>query len=443
MWLRKVPITAMFSIFLLLNSLAQEALSLEQCISIALERNIDLAHKAVELEIKDRDWMIAKKNRLPSISGYTNLYSNFGYSQDIFGTIRRNDNLNSSMGVTAEIMIYNYGTLKNNIRKASIDKEIVNIDRQVVEWELIVHVTKTYFEVLLEETLVMTRDSAVVNAYELLNRSKKTNAVGTTSLTDLYEAGANYAREQQQLEIAKSNWKRARLKLSQLLMLDNEEELIISPVFIDNSSFGIADLAKKTVLADVFSHHPRLARYNALVDGLKIEHKLIKAQMYPILKGSSSLGSTYFNPLRMSEKNVFFRQTKDNFAQQVALTVQVPIFNKGHSRLKMNQLKLREKQINLEYEKDKQVVKEDIELIYLDFLSNNKQYISAGEVLKQTKQAMQHTYKSYLAGRSSIYDYNNSRQNYIQAQNEVTRTAFSMLFSYKMLKFQTTGSYED
>lgn len=442
MWLRSLCIILYCIILSVENSHAQLSRSLEECIAYALEQSLDMRYKEVEMEIKDQDRLMARKDRLPGVNGYTNLYSNFGHSQDVFGTIQRNDNLNSSMGITADIMLYNFGVSKNNMRKATLEKDALNFEKEALKREITIQVTKAYLEMTLQNALVEVLDSAVLHADKLLIRATRTNDVGTVPLVDVYEARASLAREKQKREAAKVDWERARLKLAQLMRLTDEELLIIEqPIGLNIAS--TMELNRDFVIQDVLSQHPALMRYSTLVEGLNVERQLVRAQLYPTLKGSASVGSTYFNPLRSTNNNGFFRQAKDNFAQQVALTVNIPIFNKGRTRLQLKQIELQKRQVDLNHLKEKQGVEEQVKQIYLDFISNKQQYRSSEEVMIQTELAARLAQKSYEAGRSSIYDYNNSRQNFIQAQSDWIRAGYSVMFSYKMLKFQMTGDYRE
>jgi len=418
---------------------AQKRWTLDNCIEHALQHNLDIRHKTVDIALREQDWQMAKRERMPSVNGYTNIYSNFGHSQDVFGTIQRNDNLNSNMGITAEIILYNFGSLRNEIKKTQIDKNATELERLILERELTVKVIQGYLDLLLKQALVQARDSVVVHAERLYQRAKRTTEIGTTALADVYEAQAALARENQQLESAKIDVERARLHLAQLMLLEDEQSLEIMPIQVASTSLPVEVFDKSTVLETVYSHHPILQRFDTLARGMDIERRLIRGANYPTLKGSTSIGSTYFNPLRVAKKDNFFRQTQDNFAQQVALTASIPIFNKGQTKIQLKKLDLSKTQLLLEKEREQQEIRKQIQQLLFDFQSNQQQHKTAEEVMTHAEQAMLLAQKSYEAGRSSIYDYNNSRNQYIQAQNDWLQAQYSALFSYKMLLFQMTG----
>lgn len=415
--------------------------TMDRCIQYALQNNLDIQHKSFDIQLRDQDIQIAKSERLPGVSAYTNLYSNFGRSQDVFGTIQRNDNLNSNMGITADILLYNFGALRHKIRKTQTDKEVAALERQLLKRQLTVKVMQGYLDVLLQQALVQTADSIVSHARRIFERTRRTHEVGTTALTDVYEAKMALAREQQRHESAKMDTDRALLHLAQLMMLEDERPLQIAPLQTVDLIALTAHFQSDDVLTSVYRAHPALARYDTLAHGLDIERQLIRSTSYPTLKGSTSIGSTYFNPLKVKDSENFFNQTRDNFAQQVALTASFPIFNKGQTKIKLKQIDLSKEQLHIERNRERQNIRTEIQQLLFDFRSNKQQYQTAEQLVQYAEQSMLLTQKSYEAGRSSIYDYNNSRNQYNQAKSDWIQARYNTLFSYKLLQFQITGQY--
>lgn len=426
----------------ILDAHAQKQWTLDDCIEYALQHNLDVRHKTVDIALREQDWQMAKRERLPGVSGYANLYSNFGHSQDVFGTIQRNDNLNSNMGITADVILYSFGEIRKKIRKNQIDKDAAELERLIIERELTVKVIQAYLNVLLKEAMTQARDSSLRQAGRVLARIQRTTEAGTTALTDVYEARSAFAREQQQLEMATTDLERARMNLAQLMLLEDGQPLLIVPLpeVSDNPSSAAATTPE--ILEAVYRHHPSLSRFDTLARGMDMERQLIRAANYPIFRGSASIGSTYFNPLRVMQTDNFFLQTRDNFAQQIAVTASIPIFNKGQTKIKLRQLDLSRQQLTLEKEREQQEIRQQIQQLLFDLKSNQRQLKTTQEVMVYAEQAMLLARKSYDAGRSSIYDYNNSRNQYIQAQSDWIQARYNTFFSEKMLHFQLTGRWK-
>jgi outer membrane protein len=88
---------------------------------------------------------------------------------------------------------------------------------------------------------------------------------------------------------------------------------------------------------------------------------------------------------------------------------------------------------NLEQQKFQ--LKQDIQQAQFNADSNFEVYTSAVEAEKSTKLALDFAEKSYEAGRSTIYDLNNARNNYVNAQSTVSQAKYNYIFSMKLLNF--------
>ncbi|TDS16073.1 TolC family protein [Sphingobacterium paludis] len=418
--------------------------TLKNCVDYALETNTEIQRQQVDVAMKTTGVRIAKKERLPSITGYSNVHSIFGRSQDIFGNIQRNDNLNSNMGLTSEIMLYNFGALKSQARKSKLETEIAELEMDIIKRTVTIQIVQAYLELLLKQSILQTHDSAVTNAHSLHMRAKLTYEAGSTSQSELYEAKATLVRAQQEQAVAKLAMDRAKLNLAQLMLLDDHSQLLIKFDAGTNTFRLPNSLSESDAYSASYIIDPKVKQIGKRLLENEMERKIIRGDRHPRVTGSATFGSTYFNPFAFQQRlGNFFTQTGNNFAQQVAITANIPIFNKGQTRLKLKQIDLSRVGIELDEQLQKQEIRKEIQQILFDFRSNQEQYIHAKEVLTYTEKAMEFAKKSYEAGRSSIYDYNNSRNNFIQAQNAVLEARYSTIFSYKMLLYQTTGSYDD
>lgn len=131
----------------------------------------------------------------------------------------------------------------------------------------------------------------------------------------------------------------------------------------------------------------------------------------------------------------FFSQYKDNFGQQAALSVNIPIFNKGITKLQVEQSKLNESLAKVTLEQQKQTVRQNVQKAQFDVDANYEIYLSSLQAEKSTKLALEFADKSYAAGRSTIYDVNIARNNYANAQGSVAQAKYNYVFSLKLLNF--------
>ncbi|WP_312365625.1 TolC family protein, partial [Sphingobacterium sp.] len=165
-----------------------------------------------------------------------------------------------------------------------------------------------------------------------------------------------------------------------------------------------------------------------------------KAALFPTVKGSAGLGSTYFNAFKAENTRSFFVQSKDNFAQQLAVTVSVPIFNKGKTKRQLKQIDLNRQHIQLAADNEKFAQQQILDKLLFELEENKKQYGIAVEASRATAQSLDYTLRSFEAGKVSIYDVNTSKSNLIKAESETIRSKYNVVFNKMMLHYQIYGT---
>ena len=101
----------------------------------------------------------------------------------------------------------------------------------------------------------------------------------------------------------------------------------------------------------------------------------------------------------------------------------------------MEQAKISENIAKNTLEQQKLSVRQDVQKAYFDANANYENFMAAVEAEKSTKLALDFAEKSYEAGRSTIYDLNNARNNYVNAQSTVSQAKYNYIFSMKLLNF--------
>lgn len=420
---------------------AQKQWSLEECIEYAIHHNIPLERQNVLIAIRNIDHEMALRERLPSIGGYLNGYTTFGHSQDVFGTNQRNDNFNSNIGVNTELVIYQYNYFRNQAKKATIQADQERIEKDVLIRDLTLKVLQSYLEVLLSQSLVNSQDSAIYFSSQLLDKTEKSAKIGATAPAVVSEAKANLAREKQQYQQYYKELQLKKTTLAQYMNYPDHNILNIDDPLLETESFKKKNYTyKDDYLLSVLKRNPTLLKYKSQLIALNIEDKIIKSAYYPLIKGSASLGTTYFNAFKATNKSSLFIQSKDNFAQQIALSITIPIFNKGKTKRLLQQTLLRKHEIELLSEYEETLQMQIIHKIQVDGQENNKQYEISKEAVLATKESLEYSKLSFIAGKASIYDVNNIKNNLIKSEAEMIRAKYSTLFSLLTLNYYITGT---
>ncbi|AZB31336.1 TolC family protein [Chryseobacterium balustinum] len=417
---------------------AQQKWSLRECVDYAVKHNLQVIQNEYSKQIQDSNLKIAQKNYLPSVNA--SIGNNVSFGQASLGTTSiRNDQFSNSANIGADILIYNNGRLEKTIRKSQFDVEASQYDIETIKNDISLQIAQQYLTTLLNKEIVKISQSATENAKKQFDRAKITTEVGTTAQTIVAEAEAAWAREKQNLKTAEINVGRSLFALAQLLQLKEYKDFDVEDVEVDDKLtpqlFSVDD-----VLNLAYGNQPQIKAAESRIKSAETQTEISQTAFWPTLTASVGVGTFYRNLLNTNytggtQEPGFFQQYKDNFGQQGGVTLNVPIFNKGITKLQVEQSKINENIAKTTLEQQKQTVRQSVQQAQFDADANYEIYLSAVEAAKSTKLAMEFADKSYTAGRTTIYDLNIARNNYANSQGSVEQAKFNYLFSLKLLNF--------
>jgi len=421
---------------------SQKKWTLQECVNYAVENNLQVIQNEYNKKLQDYNLSIAKRQYLPSVSGNINNSATFGQGRDTFGRTGSNDNFSNSANIGADMLLFNHGRLEKNIRKNEYDVQASGFDVEQVKNDISLQIAQQYLAILLNREVVTIARSALENAERLYERAKITTQVGTTAQTVLAEAEAGLAREKLNVKTAEINTDRSLFSLAMLLQLPDYKNFDVQNVAIEDDIQAPLFTADQ-IINKAFENQPQIKAAESRIKSTEAQTEITQTAFWPTISANAGLGSSYFYLLNAGkdltgntiQQSGFFKQYKDNFGQQVGVSANIPIFNKGITRLNVEQSKVNEDIAKNSLLLQKQDVLQNVQKAQFDAESNYESFIASREAEKSAKLALDFAEKSYNAGRATVYDLNNARNNYANAQGSVAQAKYNYIFSLKLLNF--------
>ena len=445
--LKKVFCISLLSVGVL--GFSQKKWTIQECVDYAIKNNLQVQAQAYNKDVQTKNLEMAKREYLPSVSGSISNNANFG--QSLVGTSSiRNDSYYNGANVGASLLVYNNGRLEKSIRKTGFDVEASLQDIETIKNNISLQIAQQYLSVMLNREIKKISESAMENAQKLYDRAKITTEVGTTAQTVLAEATASLAREKQNVKTAQINVDKALFAMAQILQLQDYKTFDVMDIPVPDQLAPQTESVDE-VLNIAYGSQPVIKAAETRIKSAEAQTEVVKTNFYPTITATAGIGSFYNNLLNkntigyqvdpvtgaasaVTERN-FTQQYSDNFGQQLSLSANIPIFNKGITKLQVEQTKINEAIAKNNLEQQKFQLKQDIQQAQFNADSNYEIYISASEAERSTKLALDFATKSYDAGRSTIYDVTMARNNYANAQGSVAQAKYNYLFSIKVLDF--------
>lgn len=424
-------------------SFSQKKWTLQEAVNYAVANNLQVRQSDYSKQIQENILNISKREKLPRVSGTVSNNFNFGQGQDVFGNSRRNDNFNNNANVGADVLLFNHGRLEKTVRKNEFEIEASAQDLGKIKNDISIQVAEQYLNVLLNKEIEKINRSTLDNAEKMYRRAKITTEVGTTPRTTLAEAEAAVAREKQNVKTAEINTKRSLFSLAQLLQLEDYRNFDVEDVSVQNQLDAPLYSADE-IIGKAYENQPQIKAAESRIKSAEAQTEVVKTNFWPTISANAGIGTFYYNSLvtnnigsptmYISEKS-FLTQYKDNFGQQIGVSANIPIFNKGITKLQVEQAKLNEEIAKNTLNVQRQDVLQNVQRAQFNAESNYEVYLAAVESEKSSALALDFAEKSYAAGRTTIYDLNIARNNYANAQGSVAQAKYNYLFSLKLLNF--------
>ena len=418
---------------------AQKKWTLQECVDYAVKNNLQIIQNEISKKNQDINLKISKREYLPSVSANVGNSVSFGQASLGTGSIR-NDRFSNSANLGADILVFNNGRLDKQVRKVAYDVEASQYDVETIKNDISLQIAQQYLNILLNKEIEKISKSALENAQKQYDRAKITTEVGTTAQTVLAEAASALAREKQNLKTSEINTARNLFALAQLLQLSNYENFDVEEVPVDDSMLSSNLGNVNDVLDYAYTNQPQVKAAESRIKAAETQTIVTKTAFWPTVTANAGIGSFYNNLLSKDaitseNERTFFQQYKDNFGQNLGLSVNIPIFNKGITKLQVDQSKLNEELAKNSLEQQKQSVRQNVQKAKFDADANYEIYLASLETAKSTQLSLDFAEKSYTAGRTTIFDLNVARNNYANAQGSVAQAKYNYLFSVKLLNF--------
>lgn len=450
---RKSIVLLIIAVFASTISFSQQKWTLQQCISYALENNIDI--KTFKLSLKEAEIsnLQSKLDYIPAVN------ANVGYS---FGSGRvldpttytfvENSTVNNvNPGISANTMLFAGLQKYNNLKRTAIELDATKSELLQLENNTSLNISLYFLQILLNKEILASVERQVESSIQNIDRMKNLVDNGAATLGDLLNLEAQKANEEYSLADAKTRLNTSFLELCQLMSLTNYDNFDIETPFF-NIDKNIS-MMKVDSIFDVALKLPEIVgkerRYDASVYALKGA----KSAYYPRLSANYSYSSSYSDSRRrvsLDENNKpvidgdgnlvytnysFLDQLKDNQYQSLSLSLSMPIFNSSTVRnnVKKAKINLQKSLYNIENAKNK--LYKDVHQAVNDVVGAQMQYQSAVAKVTSNQESLNYTTVKFKSGASTITDYVLAKNNIMIAEAQMAQAKYTYIFKLEVIDY--------
>lgn len=415
-------ITAIFILFCALASAQEISWSLTKCIETALQNNVEIKIRQLEIKRTEKSRNSVLNRMLPTINLYGEQGYNFGSTIDPSTNGRVSSNIqNDNFYLNARTNLIDFSAFAN-AQKDKINIQQAEAEKEVLENEYKLQLLESYYQALYTQELLKIQKEQLKQASFNLDRVTKEVAVGSKPQSDLYDMQLSFSEEENRNLETEQLYAIKKTQLFQLMNLMNvaTDEVILEPYLNE----------KATANFETESYNPKIKRAEIQYQNTLRLTVVERANNLPVLSAFYGFYTFYYKTL--SQENTitepFFNQLEANKSQQVGMHLNVPVFNGFRNNKKINASKIESEKSKLAIEKEKQELEKQVDLEE----QNAKNYLELQKKLNEKQQyakaSLTTTQAKFTNGKVETILYSSVKNQLLSAEYDVLKNGLQLQY---------------
>ncbi|MEM9325710.1 MAG: TolC family protein [Bacteroidota bacterium] len=434
-------------------SLAQRqerVLTLDECITIALNNNLDIKQARNNELIAKSNNLQSLMELLPSLNASANYDYFFGTTFDQNAARQVTATTNSSNpNVSANWTLFNGLSTINTRRQRSFEYESAQNLFDDTKLTTEANILLFYLNAVTSQENIKVAEQRVELLTAQLDREEKRESVGVGNLESVYNFRSQLANEQLTLVNSQNQYRRDLLALLQAMQLDpTASQYSVESFSADSTSLLKEEDPFSNVLNQALSYSPALRSAELSQRAARYQLKAARGGRMPQITFLGVWGSNFSSngarnpdrdPGESGNENfepdaTFWEQMGYNQFEYMNFRINIPIFNRWQVNNNVQVAKLTYANAELSKQQAELTTTNLVQNVYLDLINAQATYRSAYENLESLGQSFDFMQKRFDTGNADFYTYLESLNNKNRAEVQLTNAKYSIVLRKKVLE---------
>jgi outer membrane protein len=409
-------------IFLLLllagNLQAQERLSLEQAVQLALENNFDIKLNKNDVEQAKNNVSRANAGMLPVVTGNfstNNTVSNTKQTLSSGQTQERTGAKNSNLayGPVLNWQVFDGFEMFARYDRLKELEQLGEANFKLTVQNTLADVINNYYDLVSQQQQIKALSGALDISRLRLKNSNNRFKIGKAAKLEVLAASVDLNADTTNLLRQIDVYRSTKIRLNELLAREISTEFKVSDTIIIGNNLLLNELQ-----ASASQLNPNLQ--SALINRriAEINLKEVKANRYPDVNINSGYNFS------KSTSELGFARTSSGRGLNYGLTASVNIFNGYLQRRNEKNASLQIENSKLQFDKITQNITSQITSLYQTYQTNLELVRLEQENLGVAKQNMDITLEKFRIGSVAPLEFREAQRNYIDANARFTNSQF-------------------
>lgn len=476
--MKKIFIIIYFLIGAFFSHGQNEVLSIEDCIRIAIQNNLEISQTSLDYKNSLIDYKQSKLERLPSLNANSSHSLNFGRSLDYTSySFNTNTTQANNVGVSLGASIYEGGRVKHNIKLSQLNALRQEVGLKTQEDQLAMTVARNYLSAVQAKAQVVIAENQVKRTKTDVERTSKLILEGASAGSTLFDINAQLSNVEYQLQQATNSYDLAILQLKHTMQMpfDTVVELKTDLEEAPTLEYLQGRLSPTKIMQDAFLTNGAVIGAEQEIMMAETRIKLQKSQRMPRVSFSAGMNTyqsdqakevvgtqiletkipvqgltlpnqnpyiSFINTSATQRKAPFLNQLKNNLSQNLGVSVQFPIFNRFQVKNQIKKAKNNYDRAMVSSTIQKRRLEQQIQTAYLEAELAYKAFENARLQEVATKKAATFARKRYEIGSASIYDYVTAQNTLANASSRLVQAKYEYIYKVKILEFYKNNQFK-
>ena len=404
---------------------------LNKCINYALEHNIQVNSKKLDVETQKVNLNQSKSDRLPNVSA--SVSENFNNSKKITNNTYGawDPNTSTAFSVSSSLTLFEGNSITNGIKKSMLNLDMANLDVEITQNSIILSITQAYLNVLYAKETVDYTNEMVAASEKEVERTRELYKAGSASKLDLVQMESQFSSDKYSLVLAENELNSRTTDLKQLLEIPVVDTFKVSfPEVTLTESLTMLP-SKTDAYNTALSTRPEIKSSQLSKNIAELNLKIAKAGYYPSLTMSAGLSANYSS----NSIGSFSNQISDGQIQRLGVALNIPIFSKNTNRNSVQLSKISISQAELSQQETEKNLLQTVETVYLNADASVSRYNSATEQLKSATESYNLSEEQFNLGMINVVELLKAKTSYLNAKSEFIQSKYAAILNKKILDF--------
>jgi outer membrane protein len=446
---------------------AQQVWTLEQCLTHALEKNIQIKQAELNQKLSEANlFQNTFQMFSPSINADLSGAVNFGRFVDpTTNQFVNQQQTTYSGGISARLTLFSGLSQYYNMKQQKMGVEASKFETETTRNNVMLTITRAFLQILLSKEELKAVEMQMKLSAEQFKQAEILLDAGTVPLGNKLDAEAQLVRDSLNFMMAQNALGLAKLQLAIILQLNPDESFDVqTPALSAEDNPLFLNETAEQVYQTALTNQPSIKSAKYRAQSAKYRLSAARGLQSPTITAFSNLRTNYstgfkdfsyqqsatefdtvgyFGGLPITTPSLeivstpipFSDQLTQNLAKIVGVSINIPILNGWQTRNSIKTAKLNWQNTQYQQMQAENQLKQDVYTSFADAKNSFQSYHSTKKSVEAFRKSLEYNEERYNVGALNSLQYNTARTNFANAEIQHIRAKYDYIFKLKVLDF--------